>query len=586
MLSGCGVPDDDFTGEANQGIDIRITAGSSLASAINRANPGDRILVPAGTYTGGGWIERSGTASAPITIVSADGPRRAVIQGGGESLRVGNSAYLVFDGFEVRNSGDNAVHIDNSHHITLRNLYAHDAGREGDVVKVNQSHHMTIERSEFARPGPRSGGENPDQECLDFVDVDDSVIRDNFIHDGGSMLAFVKGGSRNTVIERNVFSQQRAGASDPVVGLGGPTDIALLQGEQFEIINVIFRNNVVMNGVVGAVAVYDAQGAYIANNLMLNNDRVIVEFRAGNGPAARSENVQVVNNLVVDTRGRMPTPFQRSSHGLTGLATSYNLYWNNGQALPTSSLLNVLSQVGHLAVNPLINVPAASATRDAILAAVRPAMNSQAAGTGMVASGSPFGVTVDINNVSRGSSRDRGPFVIGSTSAPAPTPAPTPAPSPTPTVERVTSANFTTSAAGIVGRQTTITATSAGSSAPRYLYRVRNAAGSWSQPCGGYTAVNTCAFTPTTAGTWQIEVRARDARSTASYEATTGARNYAVVNPTTPTATCPPERTSIDYRGQPVNSAGQIRQCWPGERYCYCDSDNDCYAESGYVACR
>ncbi|MDO9022546.1 MAG: hypothetical protein Q8S73_20240 [Deltaproteobacteria bacterium] len=105
--------------------------GGSIAAAVNRANPGDRVLVRVGTYAGGGWIQRSGTATAPITVVSVDGPRRAAIQGGGESLRVGGSAYLVFDGFEVRNSGDNTVHIDNSHHITLRNLYAHDAGPNG-----------------------------------------------------------------------------------------------------------------------------------------------------------------------------------------------------------------------------------------------------------------------------------------------------------------------------------------------------------------------------------------------------------------------------------------------------------------------
>ena len=56
------------------------------------------------------------------------------------------------------------------------------------------------------------------------------------------------------------------------MGLGGPTDIELLQGEQFEVINVVLRNNVIMNGTTGAVAVYDAQGAYIANNLVQISD--------------------------------------------------------------------------------------------------------------------------------------------------------------------------------------------------------------------------------------------------------------------------------------------------------------------------
>jgi hypothetical protein len=586
FLSACAPENDPPTTALGAGVDI--VAGSSIAAAINRANPGDRVLVPAGTYLGGGWIERSGTAAAPITIVSVDGPRAAVIAGGTESLRVGASAYLVFDGFEVRGSNDNAIHIDNSHHITLRNLYAHDAGPNGDVVKVNQSHHIVVERSELARPGPRASTVNPYQECLDFVDVDDSVIRDNFIHDGGSMLLFVKGGSRNAVIERNVFSQQRAGASDPMVGLGGPTDLALLQGEQFEVINVIFRNNVVMNALVGAIAVYDAQGAYIANNLLLNNDRALVEFRAGNGPAARSENVQVVDNVAVDTRGRMPTPFLLSSHGLTGLVAPYNLYWNNGAPLPTSAVLSLTAQPGHLAVDPLTRVPAAAASRDVILATTRFLAGSQAANTGADTASAPFGVTVDVHLVARGAARDRGPFMLGAVTAPsgATADAGVTSDAAVTTTTRVTSVSFVTSASGVVGRSTVISAQSLGSAAPRYRFAVRAPAGVWSSPCGAYAAATTCAFTPTVAGTWRIRVWARDARSTAQYEATSGEVNYPVTAAVR--ATCPPtEPVVVSAAGNPVGTvSGHIRWCFPGEALCYCDADDDCYAEPGYTRCR
>ncbi|MDB4931985.1 MAG: putative esterase lipoprotein [Myxococcaceae bacterium] len=46
-----------------------------------------------------------------------------------------------------------------------------------------------------------------------------------------------------------------------------------------------------------------------------------------------------------------------------------------------------------------------------------------------------------------------------------------------------------------------------------------------------------------------------------------------------------PEAVTRDGRGEPRNAAGQVRNCWPGEAHCFCDRDNDCYAESGYVAC-
>lgn len=413
--------------------DIQVPAGQSIANAINHAAPGDRVLVRAGIHPGGAWIERSGTLVAPITILSSDGPRQGVIAGGTESLRIGNSSYLVFDGLEVRDSADNTIHIDSaSHHVTLRNVYAHDAGHNGDVLKVNQCHHIVIERSEFARPGARDAGvENPYQECIDFVDVDDSAIRDCWIHDGGSMLLFVKGGSRDTVLERNVFSQQRAGASDPMVGLGGATDLNLLGGEQYEALGVVFRNNIITGATMGAIGVYDANGAYIANNLLLNNDRVLVEFRAGNGPAARSTAVRIANNLFVDTRGAMPIPYLRSSHGLTDFATTSNLFWNSGRPIPLSiGTLDAAGQPGHLVADPFVT--AVAGDRASIVFNARPMAGSAARGTGINTSLAPYGVTDDIALVARMVPYDRGPYRLSGPLPPTPPPPP-PAPVPIPT---------------------------------------------------------------------------------------------------------------------------------------------------------
>ncbi|MDB4927520.1 MAG: hypothetical protein JWM10_4, partial [Myxococcaceae bacterium] len=48
-------------------------------------------------------------------------------------------------------------------------------------------------------------------------------------------------------------------------------------------------------------------------------------------------------------------------------------------------------------------------------------------------------------------------------------------------------------------------------------------------------------------------------------------------------ATCPETVTLVGR--DPRNAAGQIRYCWPGQAKCFCDTDNDCYALAGYVAC-
>ncbi|MBP6831626.1 MAG: hypothetical protein KA978_12645 [Deltaproteobacteria bacterium] len=49
-------------------------------------------------------------------------------------------------------------------------------------------------------------------------------------------------------------------------------------------------------------------------------------------------------------------------------------------------------------------------------------------------------------------------------------------------------------------------------------------------------------------------------------------------------AGCLPEPVYPDRMGEPRNAAGQIRYCWPGEALCFCDRDNDCYAQAGYVS--
>ncbi|MBP6834690.1 MAG: hypothetical protein KA978_28155, partial [Deltaproteobacteria bacterium] len=155
---------------------------------------------------------------------------------------------------------------------------------------------------------------------------------------------------------------------------------------------------------------------------------------------------------------------------------------------------------------------------------------------------------------------------------------------PTPTPSGDSSVTFTVTTPGAIGRATTITARSTGISTPRYRFAVRNPSGSWSRPCGTYDTESTCSFMPSIVGTWTIRVWARDASSSELYDAAAVDTSYTVS--AAGAATCPHEATSTDFRGDPRNAAGFIRYCWPGEASCYCDADDDCYVQPGYVGCR
>ena len=145
-------------------------------------------------------------------------------------------------------------------------------------------------------------------------------------------------------------------------------------------------------------------------------------------------------------------------------------------------------------------------------------------------------------------------------------------------------ASLTVTTPVALGLATTISARSTGLSSPTYRFAVLNPSGTWSRPCGSYDPESTCSFMPNIAGTWTIRVWARSASSTAAYDAAATDAPYTVG--ASGVAMCPHEATSTDFRGEPRNAAGFIRYCWPGEASCYCDQDDDCYAQPGYVGCR
>ncbi|MCC7537300.1 MAG: right-handed parallel beta-helix repeat-containing protein [Deltaproteobacteria bacterium] len=398
-----------------QGRTVEVTDGGDIGAAVRAARPGDEIRVRRGTYGPLAIWGIRGTEEQPIRIVSVDGIAAAVLEGGSETLRIGNaSAHVAIEGFEIRRSGDNLIHIDGgSHHIALRQLLAHHAGTDGDVIKVNQATHILIDAVDVSFPGRRSNStDNPYQECIDLLDADHSVVRRSHIHDGGNMLVYVKGGSRSVRFEENVIATTTESAQEPCVGLGAWSDRELLQGELFEAIDVTFVNNVVAGCRAGALGLYDVSGAYIAHNAFVDNDRVVIEVRAGNGPASRSENVEITANLFLDTRGRMPSLYMRQAgRQVVRLDVHHNAYWNaGGPVLRAGDLFDIATETGIVRADPRVRGGTPQArNRRGLLETVRPR-----AGSPLLDAARAGRVTRDAVGCSRpvGAAPDIGPFEI------------------------------------------------------------------------------------------------------------------------------------------------------------------------------
>lgn len=101
-----------------------VSTQSELTSALSNAQPGDRIVLAPGTYSGRKSItNRSGTQSQPIVLC---GPRTAVLTG---DLRPNGISWWIFQGFTIR-AAFQAFYAKNTRNTRLRGLEIYDVSQE------------------------------------------------------------------------------------------------------------------------------------------------------------------------------------------------------------------------------------------------------------------------------------------------------------------------------------------------------------------------------------------------------------------------------------------------------------------------
>src|SRR5262245_44175526 len=91
--------------------EFTIHSGQRIQVALEKASPVDTIRVSSGTYS-----EAPLNLPSGITLVSADGPGKARLEGGSASavLAIYGRRNIVVDGFEIVHSGINIVKIQES----------------------------------------------------------------------------------------------------------------------------------------------------------------------------------------------------------------------------------------------------------------------------------------------------------------------------------------------------------------------------------------------------------------------------------------------------------------------------------------
>lgn len=234
------------------------TALRSLTTAWNRIPASRtltrpyRIMIRSGTLLPGQtpnyWENRWGTAAAPITIVSADGPGRAQLP----SVNMFGVRHLSFDGIAIRSPFD-AFHCEKCSYIELRRSafvgIGDPAKGQGpqENVKINQSDHIRIIDSYL-------GGATDN--ALDLVAVQHAYIGRNTIAHAADWCAYAKGGSTDIEFDSNHVHH---------CGTGG---ITLGQGTGLQFMSAPWTN-------------YEVYGARAVNNVLHDIDGASLGVNGG-----------------------------------------------------------------------------------------------------------------------------------------------------------------------------------------------------------------------------------------------------------------------------------------------------------------
>jgi len=199
---------------------------ATIGRAARGAVAGTAVLVHAGTYPGGSYVEGlRGAPGRPIWIAGAPGEARPVIAGGGEGLHLVRPAYVVVEHLEVRGSAANGINVDDggdvadeaaAHHVVLRRIAVTDVGGSGnqDCLKLSGLRDFVVLDSTFARCGGGGSGSG-----IDMVGAHRGVIaRSRFEATSGNAVQ-AKGGSSDIEVRWNVMRD----AGHRAVNMGGST---------------------------------------------------------------------------------------------------------------------------------------------------------------------------------------------------------------------------------------------------------------------------------------------------------------------------------------------------------------------------
>lgn len=206
---------------------VYVTTTGELQTALKTAQPGDDIVIAAGTYVGKLGVNASGhgssyfnsdqegTAENPITVRSEDPRNPALLEG--QRLASGNVLRITGDHWVVKDLqvtfGQKGIMLDNSNHTKISNVKVFNISMEGIHFRDGSSYNL-LENSQITETGvERAGygegvyvGSAKSSWATYKEDAHYNTIRNNVIGPNVAAESIdIKEGTLGTLVEGNTF---------------------------------------------------------------------------------------------------------------------------------------------------------------------------------------------------------------------------------------------------------------------------------------------------------------------------------------------------------------------------------------------
>lgn len=268
---------------------VRVASIGALQNAIDRACPGDQILIQPGHYVGKVRVRPHvhGDAERPIRISSAEGLGSVIIDGGGTSItwKFIGSSFVEVRGLRITGGGYHGVFFEagannivvegnqvfDNHEVEPLDSHAEIKGSGGEGALRPRK--ITIKGNDIFHTRHPPGG---NFQGIDCNLCSDFAILGNHIHDINSPTSYpysyydrgsciqMKSASEHTLIEGNLIERCHIGIVLGGEGLTSPENIS-----------GVVRNNIIIDAYDIGIAIVNAEDAVVVHNTILGSARDI-----------------------------------------------------------------------------------------------------------------------------------------------------------------------------------------------------------------------------------------------------------------------------------------------------------------------